>query len=48
MKKTIKITTKSGREYKNFQTIPPTGAKGFDKALSDMKAQAEYEAHCLL
>ena len=45
----IKLMTKSGRDYKNFQ-IPDFNKdkKKMLKNCEDAMAQAEYEASCLL
>ena len=50
MKKTvIEMTTKTGRQYNNFQTAPQSAdPKKQKKFNEEALAQAEYEAHCLL
>ena len=50
MEKTvIEITTKTGRQYNNFQTAVQSADPKKQKKFNDEAlAQAEYEAHCLL
>ncbi len=45
----ITLTTKSGKEYKNFQTPEfNKDKKKMQKNREDAMAQAKYEASCLL
>lgn len=45
----IKIKTKSGRDYVNYQEpVQSTDPKKQKKFNEEALAQAEYEAHCLL
>lgn len=50
MEKTvIEMTTKTGRQYNNFQTaVQSADPKKQKKFNEEALAQAEYEAHCML
>lgn len=46
---TVKIMTKSGRDYINFQVpVQSTDPKKQKKHNEEAMEQAKYEAHCLL